>query len=112
MEPAGQGYEAFVDQLSAADADTRRGAAAYLGTRGSEEAVGALVAQFRTESEPTVRETIVGALGRIAIAANSAGETPDASIRSTLEAATGDESERVRNCADEWLGRVDDHWRG
>lgn len=111
MDPAGQGYEAFVDHLSAADTDTRRGAAAYLGTRGSERAVDALVAQFRAESDPAVRETIVGALGRIAIATTAASDTPDASIRSTLEVAVGDESERVRNCADEWLERVDDHWR-
>lgn len=111
MDPEGQGYEAFVDHLTADDPDTRRGAAAYLGTRGSDRAVDALVSQFRTEPDPDVRETIVGALGRIGIAANTASETPDASIRSTLEAATGDEAEQVRDRADEWLDRVDDHWR-
>jgi hypothetical protein len=111
IDPEGGGYEAFVEQLSAEDADTRQGAAAYLGTRGSERAVDALVSQFRAESDPAVRETIVGALGRIAIAANAASDTPDASIRSTLEAAVGDEAERVRDRADEWLDRVEDHWR-
>ncbi|MFB6164477.1 MAG: HEAT repeat domain-containing protein [Haloarculaceae archaeon] len=110
MTPAGQPYDGFLGQLEAADAADRRVAARYLGFRGSERAVGPLVERFRAERSPAVREAIVTALGRLAITARRPAAAPNPRVRSTLEAATGDEAERVRVVADEWVERVSTHW--
>lgn len=111
MEPAGQSYDAFLDQLAADDPSARRVAARYLGYRGRERAVAPLVERFRAERDPAVREAVVTALGRLAITARRPDEAPDPRVRSTLEAATGDEAAGVRAVADEWLDRVASRWR-
>jgi hypothetical protein len=110
MSPTGQSYDAYLSQLDSDDPDARREAATHLGHRGRECAVDRLVAQFRAESEPGVRRAVVTALGRLAVTARRPDERPDPRIRSTLEAATGDEAREVRNAADEWLDRVSGYW--
>ena len=110
MSPAGQSYDAYLSQLDSDDPDARREAATHLGHRGRERAVDRLVTQFRAESEPGVRRTVVTALGRLAVTARRPDERPDPRIRSTLEAATGDEARTVRDAADEWLDRVAGYW--
>ncbi|MFB6084224.1 MAG: HEAT repeat domain-containing protein [Halorientalis sp.] len=110
MSPAGRSYEAYLSQLDGDDPDARREAATHLGHRGRERAVDELVARFRAESDPTVRRAVVTALGRLAVTARRPDERPDPRIRSTLEAATGDEAPEVRDAADEWLDRVDGYW--
>lgn len=110
MTPPGRPDERFLTQLRAEDAHDRRDAARYLGFRGTEDAVDALVECYRAEPDPAVREAVVTALGRLGITAQRPGESPNPRVRSTLEAATGDEAELVRDAADEWLGRVSDHW--
>ncbi|AQL42688.1 hypothetical protein BV210_08180 [Halorientalis sp. IM1011] len=110
MSPTGQSYDAYLSQLDSDDPDARREAATHLGHRGSERAVDRLVAQFRAEDEAGVRRAIVTTLGRLAVTARRPDERPDPRIRSTLEAATGDEAQEVRNAADGWLDRVGDYW--
>jgi hypothetical protein len=110
MSPAGQSYDAYLSQLDSDDPDARREAATHLGHRGRERAVDRLVAQFRAEGEPSVRRAVVTALGRLAVTARRPDERPDPRIRSTLEAATGDEARTVRDAADEWLDRVAGYW--
>lgn len=110
MTPRGQPYERFLTQLEEDDAQARREAARHLGFRGSERGVDALVECYRAEAEPAVREAVITALGRLAITAQRPGESPNPRVRSTLEAATGDESELVREAADEWVARVSDYW--
>lgn len=110
MSPPGQSYEAYVSQLGSDDPDARREAATHLGHRGREGAVDRLVAQFRVEAEQRVRRAVVTALGRLAVTARRPDEPPDPRVRSTLEAATGDEARAVRDAADEWLDRVAGHW--
>lgn len=110
MTPPGRPYERFLTQLSDDDAGARREAARYLGFDESEDAVDALVECYRAEPEPAVREAVITALGRLAITARRPGESPEPRVRSTLEAATGDEARLVREAADEWLARVSDYW--
>lgn len=110
VSPAGQDHEAFLGQLAADDPDARREAARYLGHQGSEAAVDPLVECYRSATDPEVREAVVGALGRLALTARGPGSSPNARLRSTLEAATGDEASAVRRAADEWLERVGSHW--
>lgn len=110
MSPTGQSYDAYLSQLDSDDPAARREAATHLGHRGRECAVDRLVAQFRAEGDPGVRRAVVTALGRLAVTARRPDERPDPRIRSTLEAATGDEAQEVRNAADEWLGRVAGYW--
>ncbi|WP_336001159.1 HEAT repeat domain-containing protein [Halorientalis halophila] len=110
MSPAGQSMEGYLAQLDGADPAARREAAMHLGHRASERAVDRLVARFRDEGEADVRRAVVTALGRLAVTARRPDERPDPRIRSTLEAATGDESGTVRDAADEWLDRVAAYW--
>ena len=110
MDPQGQDYDAFLAQLAAPEPSARREAAAHLGHRGSDRAVDPLVDRFRTDSAPSVRRAVVAALGRIAITAYRPGERPDPRIRSTLEVATSDTAQPVRDAADEWLDRLESRW--
>jgi len=110
MDPAGQDYEDFITQLDAETPTARREAAAHLGHCDSDRAVDPLVERFRAESAPSVRRAIVAALGRIAITAYPPNRGPNPRVRSTLEAATGDAAEPVRDAADEWLDRLESRW--
>ncbi|WP_193767601.1 HEAT repeat domain-containing protein [Halorientalis pallida] len=110
MSPTGRSYEAYLSQLDSDDPAARREAATHLGHRGRERAVDRLVAQFRAEHDPSVRRAVVTALGRLAVTARRPDERPDPRIRSTLEAATGDEAREVRDAADDWLDRVASYW--
>lgn len=110
MNPPGQSDADFLAQLDADDQTARREAASYLGHSGSTEAIDPLVERFRAEQQPAVRQAVVAALGRIALTAHRPDEGPDPRIRSTLEAATGDETQRVRTVADEWLNRLEPRW--
>lgn len=111
MTPGGRSQGAFVGRLQGDDAADRRSAARYLGHCGDETAVDPLVECYRREREPAVREAVVAALGRLALSTRRPDEAPNPRVRSTLEAATGDEAAIVRETADEWLGRVTDYWR-
>lgn len=110
ISPPGQDDDAFLGQLAEGDPDARREAARYLGHQGSADAVDPLVECYRQSSDPGVREAVVDALGRVALAARGPGNPPNARVRSTLEAATGDESRAVRETADQWLERVRSEW--
>lgn len=91
-----EAYNFFLERLRDDDPERRVEAAKYLGERGSERCLDALISTLEDDPVPAVRASAAMALGVIGASACNSSDDRDPRIQNSLRRARDDEKEVVR----------------
>lgn len=98
-----ESYAFFLERLRADDPEIRAEAAQYLGERGSEQCLDAVISTLKDDPVPSVRASAALALGVIGASACNSSSERDPRIEESLRRAQDDDSEAVREAAEEGM---------
>lgn len=107
---SGETYEFFLARLRSEDPDVRAEAAEFLGTKGSERCLDALISTLKDDPAPSVRRAAAEALGRIGASAYEPDVKPESSIEASLRGALEDDAEEVQEEARDALDFIAEWW--
>ena len=96
-----ESYAFFLERLRDDDPEIRAEAARYLGERGSEQCLDAVISTLADDPVPSVRASAAMALGIIGASACNSSRERDPRIKESLRRAQDDDSEAVREAAEE-----------
>lgn len=96
-------YAFFLERLRDDDPEIREEAARYLGERGSERCLDAIISTLEDDPVPSVRASAAMTLGVIGASACNSSSERDPRIKESLRRAQADDAEAVREAAEKGM---------